>query len=59
MPEKDKKVIQRHGHGTAAVTVNSDCVQVILFGGVNKNHSLVADAVVVRFGEFLMLIIIL
>ena len=58
MPEKDKKLLQRyrHGilqrwcHGSAAVTVNSDCVEVILFGGVNKNHSRIADTVVVRFG---------
>ena len=51
MPEKYKKLIQRLGHGAAAVTVNSDCVEVILFGGVNKNGSLKADTVVVRLGE--------
>jgi len=32
MPEKDKKLFQRAGHGMAAVTVNSDCVEVIRFG---------------------------
>ena len=58
MPEENKKLMQRRGHGAAAVTVNSDCVEVILFGGWDKNHSLTADTVVVRFGEFLMLIII-
>ena len=55
MLQKDKKLIQRSRHGAAAVTVNSDCVEVILFGGWDKNHSLIADTVVVRFGEFLML----
>ena len=33
VPEKDKELIHRHRHGAAAVTVNSDCVEVILFGG--------------------------
>ena len=53
MPEKNKKLIQRSCHGAAAVTVNSDCVEVILFGGNDKNHSLVADTVVVRLGKCL------
>ena len=51
MPEKDKKLIQRYGHGAAAATVNSDCVEVILFGGQNKNRSVIADPEVVRFGQ--------
>ena len=52
VPEKDKKLIQRWHHGAAAVTVNPDCVEVILFGGWNiKNGSYIADTVVVRFGE--------
>ena len=59
MPEENKKLIQRFSHGAVAVTVNSDCVEVILFGGYNKKNSLMDDTVVVRFGEFLMLIIIL
>ena len=60
MPQKHKKLIQRFGHGAAAVTVNSDCVEVILFGGCDKkSSSLKADTVVVRLGELLMLIIIL
>ena len=53
MPEKDKKLIQRSSHGSAAITVNSDCVEVILFGGWGKGDSLMADTVVVRFGECL------
>ena len=53
MPEKDKKLIQRQQHGAVAVTVNSDCVEVIFFGGLDKNVSLMADTVVVRLGECL------
>ena len=53
MPQKDKKLIQRESHGCAAVTVNSDYVEVILFGGWDENDSLMADTVVVRFGECL------
>ena len=53
MPQKYKKLIQRDSHGAAAVTVNSDCVEVILFGGEDKKGSLMADTVVVRFGECL------
>ena len=53
MPEKDKKLIQRGSHGAAAVTVNSDCVKVIFFGGRDKNRSLMADTVVVRLGKCL------
>ena len=53
MPEKDKKLIQRYGHGAAAVTVNSDCVQVILFGGCKElGGSPIADPVILRFGKY-------
>ena len=51
MQEKDKKLLQRYGHGAAAVTVNSDCVEVMLFGGIDKNISNLASTVMVRFGE--------
>ena len=52
VPEKDKNLIKRYCHGAAAVTVNSDCVEVILFGGRNElSRSLLADPVVLRFGE--------
>ena len=50
--EKHKQLIQRFGHGAAAVTVNSDSVEVILFGGNRKfRGSKIADPVVLRFGE--------
>ena len=53
MPEKDKKLIQRFGHGAAAVTVNSDCVEVIMFGGERKYERLLTvDPVVLRFGKY-------
>ena len=51
--EKYKKLLHRSGHGAAAVNVNSDCVEVIFFGGLN-NNSLIGDTVVVRFGEYLI-----
>ena len=51
LPVKNKELLQRYGHGAATVTVNSDCVKVILFGGRNKDQSLIANTVVVRFGE--------
>ena len=50
-PEKDKELIQRYGHGAAAVTVNSDCVEVIVFGGWNKRVSVLADPVILTFGK--------
>ena len=50
VPEKYKKLIQRWGHGAAAVTVNSDCVEVIVFGGL-KGVSVIADSVVLTFGK--------
>ena len=53
VPEKGKKLKQRWCHGAAAVTVNSDCVEVILFGGYDKNSSLMSDTVEVRLGECL------
>ena len=53
MPEKDKKLIQRYDHGAAAVTVNSDCVEVILFGGYEDfGSSPIADTVILRFGKY-------
>ena len=52
MPEKHKKLIQRWGHHAAAVTVNCDGVEVIIFGGHNNLvGSHIADTVVLRFGK--------
>ena len=46
MPDKQKKLIEKRGHGAVAVTVNS-CEEVILFGR-NKR----CDALVLRFGKY-------
>ena len=54
MSEEYKKLIQRWSHGAATLTVNSDCVEVILFGGRNKNGTLMADTTILRFGEYVM-----
>ena len=54
MPEKYKKLIQRCDRDAATLTVNSDCVEVILFGGYDKNFSLKADTTILRFGEYVM-----
>ena len=52
VPEKDKELIQRFGHGAAAVTDNSDCMEVIVFGGHKKlGGSIIADPVVLTFGK--------
>ena len=54
MPEKHKKLIQRWCHGAATLTVNSDCVEVILFGGYDRNFSVTADKTILKFGEYVM-----
>ena len=46
-------MIRRFGHGVATFIVNFDCLEVLLFGGCDKNHSLMADTMLLRFGEFL------
>ena len=51
VPEKYKKLLRRDAHGAATVTVNSDCVEVILFGGRDEIGSLMADTTILRFGE--------
>ena len=57
VPEKDKKLFQRWGHCAAAVTLNSDCVEVILFGGQKElGGSNIADPVVLRFGMCIRLV---
>ena len=51
MPEKYKKLVWRYGHKAAALTVKSDCVEVILFGGCDKHSSIMAETTIFRFGE--------
>jgi len=43
VPEKDKKLIQKYEHGAVTLTVSSDCEEVILFGGCDKNDFLMAE----------------
>ena len=49
MPGKYKKLILKHGHDAAALTVHSNCVEVILFGGYN--FSPMVDTTILRFGK--------
>ena len=51
VPEKYKELLQRSGRATATLIVNSDCVEVILFGGYNRNISIMADTTILRFSE--------
>ena len=50
MPEKYKQLIQRERHSASTFSVNSDCVEVILFGGYDNHFSLIADTTILRFG---------
>jgi len=52
VPKKDKKLLQRFNHGAAALTVNSDCMEVISFGGKKMlGEPPLAEQVVLRFGR--------
>jgi len=51
LPEKETMLIQRYGHSAATLTINSDCVELILFCGLDKNHSPIADTTILRFGK--------
>ena len=54
VPEKYKELLQRFGCATATLTVNSDCLEVILFGGYDRNISLMADTTILRFSEYVV-----
>ena len=51
MPSKYKKLIQRYDCGAATFTVNSDSVEVILFGGYDKYDSSLPGTTVFTFGK--------
>ena len=53
MPEKYQTLIQRNSHGAATITVNSDSIEVILFGGYDKHGSRITDTTVLSFGELI------
>ena len=42
-------MLKRWGHGAAALSVSSECVQVILCGGSDRD-SMIADTTVLGFG---------
>jgi len=53
-------MLQRFGHGAAALSVSSECVEVILFGGKKEIvRSDWADTVVLRFGRSYKMYIII
>ena len=54
VPEMYQKLIQRYCHGAATLPVNSDCVEVLLFGGIDQNRSPMADTTILRFGKFVI-----
>ena len=43
-------LLERYDHGAAALSVSSECVEVILFGGITERHSRMADTAVLVFG---------
>ena len=47
----ENKTLERWGHGAAALSVSSKCVEVILFGGYDE-VSMIADTTVLGFGMF-------
>ena len=52
MKPKYVKMTRRYSHGAAALSINSKCVEVVLFGGRRKFcGSTKADTAVLRFGE--------
>ena len=52
------KLMQRCTHSAAPLTISPGCIEVVLFGGLQKhNGPLIADTTVLRFGKFLCLFI--
>ena len=48
----NKKLVQRHSHGAAPLTINPECVEVVLFGGNQEMmESLISDTTALRFGK--------
>ena len=45
-------MLKRRLHGAAALSVSSECVEVILFGGRRETISIIADTTVLGFGMF-------
>ena len=49
---KDKKILERYGHGAATLSVHSECMEIMLFGGKNSLYgSKLVNDVVLGFGR--------
>ena len=51
---RDKNLLERCGHGAATLSVSSECLEVMFFGGQNDflYEAKLADTAVLRFGRF-------
>ena len=52
VPVCNKKLMQRHNHSAAPLTISTACIEVVLFGGPLR-HQYTCDTTVLRFGKFL------
>ena len=49
---KDEKMLERYGHGVATLSVHSECMEIMLFGGKNSLYgSKLVNDVVLGFGR--------
>ena len=48
---KEPRHLARHFHSATAITHSPTLVEVILFGGKDKDHSIIGNTVVLLFGE--------
>ena len=51
VPVYNEKLMQRWGHSAAPLTISPACIEVVLFGGVQRHH--ISDTTVLKFGKFL------
>ena len=50
----NKKIMKRFYHGAAPFTISPDCIEVVLFGGLQEfGGSSISDTAVLRFGKVL------
>ena len=48
----NKKLMERYSHSAAPVTISPECIEVVLFGGIQKLlGSNISDTAVLRFGK--------
>ena len=50
----NEKLMERYGHSAAPFTISPECIEVVLFGGVEE-YLYISDTTVLRFGKFLCL----